>query len=196
SEDLQKAIDKAVMSTLTNNKDVKDAVAKQVNEAFDSRQVKENISRSVASAVNAKDVSEVVSKGISAAVDEAIKKSVDKAAEKGAEKASADFRDVVVNELGKPVANVNRKFDVVSTDLKGLTMQLLKRETTKQDVALVLYHCNKIDANKFFPAVKEVAAEVPSPVYPGHRLGIFAAWNDKVEKTLRRPEDRGEGGRV
>jgi len=108
SEDLQKAIDKAVTSTLTNHKDIKDAVARQVSEAYASKEVKENVSRSVASAVNAKDVSDAVNKGISDAVDEAIKKSVNKAADPGAVAWKGVGVDVILigRDFGKQSFNV------------------------------------------------------------------------------------------
>ena len=84
--------------------------------------------------------------------------------------------------------DISRRVGTVESALKSMAGELLRQQAS-EDVALILYHTQALDAGRYFAVVGEWVQANPRLIYANYRCGAYAAANAKIDKlwTLEEP---------
>ena len=77
--------------------------------------------------------------------------------------------------------DISRRVGTVESALKSMAGELLRQQAS-EDVALILYHTQALDAGRYFAVVGEWVQANPRLIYANYRCGVYAAANAKIDK--------------
>lgn len=87
----------------------------------------------------------------------------------------------VFDQRASVFTDISRRLGTVESALKSMTGELLRQQAA-EDVALILYHTQALDAGRYFAVVWEWVQTNPRLLHANYRCGVYAAANAKIDK--------------